>query len=243
VVAAWSNLSDAELCRKGTVGVWSFKDINGHLAAWDLWLVETLPLRLAGTPLSTDQQRALDDRDGWNAEQVARRDGLTRQEQLEESSRARGTLVDLVTALGDGTLAQPVHWPEWQGTLAGYLQATVIAHDTHHREALWAARDALAEWEWCEILAVPGPTTRRWWAAPGVFTAIGVDAAGLYVAGESQEALTFDVWPDDTRQLLEDKHSFRALRQLVDELEEQGWQADGKGREWYSQRFRRRTGP
>lgn len=225
------------------MGDWSFKDVDGHLAAWDLWLVETLPLRLAGTPLSAEQQRALDDRDAWNAEQVARRDGLTRREQLEESSRARGALVDLVIALGDATLAQMVHWPEWEGTLADYLQARVIDHDAQHREALWAARDALAGWECCEILAVPGPTTRRWWAAPAVFCAIGVDAAGLYVAGESQEALTCDVWPDNTRHLIEDKHSFRALHQLVEELEEQGWQPDGKGREWYSQRFRRRTEP
>jgi hypothetical protein len=92
-------------------------------------------------------------------------------------------------------------------------------------------------------VAVPGPTTRAWWAAPAVFCAVGVDASGLYVAGQSLEALVFDVWPDDSRHLIEDKHSFRALRQLVDELEEQGWQPDGTGREWYSHRVKRRTGP
>ncbi len=152
-------------------------------------------------------------------------------------------MVDLVTSLGDRVLAQPVHWPEWEGTLAEYLQARVIAHDTQHREALWTARGALAGWEWCEILAVPGPTTGSRRTAPVAFCAVGVDASGLYVAGQSLETMAFDVRPDDTRHLIEDKRSFRALRQLVDELEEQGWQPDGKGREWYSHRFKRRTGP
>jgi hypothetical protein len=116
LISAWSNLSEAELTRKGTVGAWSFKDALGHVAAWDLWLVETIPRRLAGEVLTPEQRRALDDRDAWNADQVALRDHFTRAEQQRESAQTMGAVLQLVRTLGDAVLARPDPWPSWERT-------------------------------------------------------------------------------------------------------------------------------
>ena len=73
LLAAISGLDEAALDRKGVIGEWSIKNVLAHIAAWEAWVVEALPARMAtgatpaGFPAARAGRRSLQRRGGGRA--------------------------------------------------------------------------------------------------------------------------------------------------------------------------------
>lgn len=141
---AIAGLDEAALDRKGMVGEWSIKNVLAHIAAWEGWLVQTLPARLATGEIPEALRAPAADEDRWNAEQVAEREELTPDEQLMELERARDALVTYLRTLDEATLERPRPWPRWQGTLREFFLRAIRDHEQEHLDDLRAAAARLA---------------------------------------------------------------------------------------------------
>jgi uncharacterized damage-inducible protein DinB len=142
---AIKGLDEAALDRKGAVGDWSVKNVLAHIAAWESWVVQALPARLAGGTTPEHLRARLADEDQSNAEEVAEREELTPSEQLMELERTRAELLAYVRGLDEATLARPQPWDTWAGTVPEYLLAALRDHEVEHIEALRAAVAALTK--------------------------------------------------------------------------------------------------
>jgi hypothetical protein len=136
LLAAIDGLDEAALDRKGALGEWSIKNMLAHIAAWEAWVVQALPARLANGTTSPDLAQRAADEDASNAEEVAEREELTPDEQLMELERTRAELLTLARGLDTATLARRQPWDTWPGTLPEYLLAALRDHEAEHLEAL-----------------------------------------------------------------------------------------------------------
>ena len=85
--AAFTSLTDEQICQAGAFGEWSLKDILGHVATWEEEMVTYLPVMLSGErqPRYKDLYGSIDE---FNAMKVAEKRDLTLDEirdQLEET--------------------------------------------------------------------------------------------------------------------------------------------------------------
>ena len=145
LLAAIEGLDEAALDRKNVVGEWSIKNLLAHIAAWEDWVIQALPARLATGATPPELARRLADEDISNAEEVAEREELTPHEQLMELERNRAELLALVRGLDQATLAKQQPWAGWEHTLPEYLLASLRDHEAEHLAALQAAAAALRE--------------------------------------------------------------------------------------------------
>ena len=134
-------LDAAALDRKGVVGAWSVKNVLAHLAAWEDWVVQALPARVASGTTPEDFRARAQDEDRFNAAEVAEREELTPDEQVMELERTRDALLAYVRGLDAAALARPNPWDTWQGTIPDYLLAALRDHEAEHVAEL---RDAVA---------------------------------------------------------------------------------------------------
>lgn len=132
-------MDEAALERPGLLGVWSVKNVLAHLAAWEDWVVQALPVRMAtGTTPPAFRARVADE-DQFNALEVAERAELTPSEQLMELERVRAELLRYVHTLPPAELARHQPWPEWASTLPEYLLVALGQHEREHTAALIAS--------------------------------------------------------------------------------------------------------
>src|SRR5690242_8242451 len=89
LLGALAGLDEAALDRKGLIGDWSIKNALAHIAAWEAWVVQALPARMASGATPEDFRQRAQDEDRFNAEEVAEREELTPDEQLMELERTR----------------------------------------------------------------------------------------------------------------------------------------------------------
>jgi len=139
LLAAIGGLDEAALDRKGVIGDWSIKNVLAHIAAWEAWVVQALPARMATGTTPADFRQRIEDEDRFNAEEVAEREELTPDEQLMELERTRAELLAFVHGLDADTLARKQPWDTWEGSLPEYLMAALGDHEAEHVEALRAA--------------------------------------------------------------------------------------------------------
>jgi hypothetical protein len=139
LLAAIGGLDEAALDRKGVIGEWSIKNVLAHIAAWEAWVVEALPARMATGATPHDFRQRAQDEDRFNAEEVAEREELTPDEQLMELDRTRAELLVYLRGLDAGALERKHPWDTWPGTLPEYLLAALGDHESEHVEALRAA--------------------------------------------------------------------------------------------------------
>jgi DinB superfamily len=138
-----AGLDEAALDRKGVVGEWSIKNVLAHIAAWEAWVVQALPHRLATGKTPEDfRARALDE-DRFNAEEVTEREELTPAEQLIELERTREALLAELRGLDAATWERRRPWETWEGTLAEYLRESLVVHEAEHLAGLRAAAEQL----------------------------------------------------------------------------------------------------
>jgi uncharacterized protein (TIGR03083 family) len=129
-------LDEEALDRKGTVGGWSVKNVLAHLAAWEDWVVQALPQRVATGATPEDFRARAEDEDRFNAEEVAEREELTPGEQLMELERTRAELLSYVRGLDAATVTRRGAWAGWPGTIAEYLVGALGEHEAEHVDAL-----------------------------------------------------------------------------------------------------------
>ena len=142
---AIAGLDEAALDRKGIVGAWSIKNVLAHIAAWEAWVVQALPARLADGRTPEHLRARLVDEDASNAEEVAEREELTPGEQLMELERTREALLDYLRSLDSATLVERRGlWEDWDGTLSEYVLAALGDHEQEHITELRAAVQQLA---------------------------------------------------------------------------------------------------
>jgi hypothetical protein len=134
-----ARLDEATLDRKGVVGEWSIKNVLAHLAAWEDWVVQALPVRIQTGKTPQDFRARAADEDRFNAEEVAEREELTPDEQLIELERTREALIAYLRTLDGAALARRRPWAGWEGTLPEYLLASLRDHEAEHVEELRAA--------------------------------------------------------------------------------------------------------
>jgi len=140
---AIQGVDQAALDRKGVIGAWSIKNVLAHIAAWEAWVVQTLPARLASGTTPPDLAQRLVDEDASNAEEVAEREELTPDEQLMELERNRAELLAFVRGLDEATLTRLNPWDTWAHTVPDYLLDALRNHEAEHAETLRAAAAAL----------------------------------------------------------------------------------------------------
>jgi hypothetical protein len=136
LLGAIAGLSDAALDRKGVIGDWSIKNVLAHIAAWEAWVVQALPARMATGATPEDFRQRAADEDRFNAEEVAEREELTPDEQLMELERTRAELVAYLRGLDAAALERAHPWDTWLATLPEYLLAALCDHEAEHVEAL-----------------------------------------------------------------------------------------------------------
>ena len=138
LLAAIGGLDEAALDREGLIGDWSIKNVLAHIAAWEAWVVQALPARMASGATPEDFRQRAQDEDRFNAEEVAEREELTLDEQLMELERTRAELLAYLGGLDAATLERTHPWDTWAGTLPEYLLAALRDHEAEHAEALRA---------------------------------------------------------------------------------------------------------
>ena len=136
---AIAGLDEAALERKGAVGEWSIKNALAHIAAWEAWAVQALPVRLATGKTPEDFLARIQDEDRFNAEEVAEREELTPSEQLIELERTREALLAELRGLDAAAWERSNPWDTWDGTLAEYLHESLVGHEQEHLAELRAA--------------------------------------------------------------------------------------------------------
>jgi hypothetical protein len=134
-----AGLDEEALDRKGFVGEWSAKNVLAHIAAWEEWVAQALPKRLAAGTTPADFRERAANEERFNAEEVAEREELTPSEQLMELERTREALLGELHGLDAATWQRRNLWDTWQGTLAEYLRDAVIVHEQEHTTELRAA--------------------------------------------------------------------------------------------------------
>jgi hypothetical protein len=127
-----AGLDEGALERKGVIGDWSIKNALAHIAAWEAWVVQALPARLASGETPAELRARIEDEDRYNAEEVGEREELTAAEQLMELERTRAALLDELRGLDAATWERRGPWSTWQGTLAEHLRASIIEHEQEH---------------------------------------------------------------------------------------------------------------
>ena len=139
LLALLNGMDEATLERPGALGAWSVKNMLAHLAAWEDWVVQALPVRMATGTTPPEFRARVADEDQFNALEVAERAELTPSEQLMELERVRAELLRYVHTLPPAELARRQPWPECAGTLPEYLLVALGQHERDHAAALRAA--------------------------------------------------------------------------------------------------------
>jgi hypothetical protein len=127
-----SGLDEAALDRKGVSGDWSVKNVLAHIAAWEAWVVQALPVRMSTGTTPADFRQRAEDEDRFNAEEVAEREELTPDEQLMELERTRAELLAYLGSLDAATLERKHPWDTWEGSLPEYLLDALRDHEAEH---------------------------------------------------------------------------------------------------------------
>jgi hypothetical protein len=138
-----AGLGEDALDRKGVVGEWSIKNVLAHIAAWESWVVQALPARMATGETPEHLKARLADEDASNAAEVAEREELTPAEQLMELERTRDALLAYLRELDAAAWERRRPWNTWEGSLAEYLHAALSEHEAEHIADLRAAAEKL----------------------------------------------------------------------------------------------------
>ncbi|HML22618.1 MAG TPA: DinB family protein [Aggregatilinea sp.] len=134
LLEAIDGLTDEQMLQVGAVGIWSVKDVLGHLVAWEAELVTTLS-RLDQYKRRAPQIVEIEDLDEWNDEQyrvnVARPLDII----LEDFYGVHKHLVGAIQALDTRTLEDNRVWPWMEGEPLSYLVAeNATWHEQEHAD-------------------------------------------------------------------------------------------------------------
>lgn len=126
---AIEGLSEEEMTQAQVEGVWTVKDILGHIASWEEVFLEPLRRYARGRPFETD---VIEDYLAWNDRHAARKREMPLAAILEELTVIRRELVGVAGRLPAEQQVQAVPYP-WggEGTVAEALDG-LGEHELEH---------------------------------------------------------------------------------------------------------------
>jgi hypothetical protein len=146
LLEALGGLSDDALMRPGVEGVWSIKDVLGHLIAWEAELVTTLNRRLSPRYKDAPDMVKIEDIDEWNAEQYHLNARKPVSVILADFHGVHKHLVSAIDKLDAKLLDDPLHFEWMEGEPLAYLVLeTAVWHEREHAERIreWRAENSL----------------------------------------------------------------------------------------------------
>jgi hypothetical protein len=145
LMGAVKDLPEADWEIAEALGYWSVKNIIAHMTSYEIFLEQVL-----NTFLGADSIPLLEEMkqygDGFNDEQVNRRQGYRVEEQLEEYHQAHGRVMELAAQIPAETFPQNGTIP-WYGEdycLDDFIVYTIYAHKREHSGHIDVFRDRLA---------------------------------------------------------------------------------------------------
>ena len=142
LLQAIDGLTDDQMHRVGAVGIWSVKDVLGHLVAWEAELVTTLA-RLEQHNRHPPRIVEIEDIDEWNAEQYHVNAARSLAAVLEDFHGVHKHLIQVLGELDNRTLDDNRRWPWMEGEPLSYLVGeNAIWHEEEHADDILAWRDA-----------------------------------------------------------------------------------------------------
>jgi uncharacterized damage-inducible protein DinB len=126
---AIEGLSEKEMTQVQVEGVWTIKDVLGHIASWEKTCLEPLRRYAKGGPFEVE---VIEDYLTWNEEQAARKRDVPLDTILDELATVRQELVEAASRLSAGQWKQrvPFSWGG-QGTIAAVLDV-FYQHELGH---------------------------------------------------------------------------------------------------------------
>jgi hypothetical protein len=115
-------------------GIWTVKDLLGHIAAWENSLLLPLSALINGEPFQAEE---IPDHDAWNAEQAARCSPQSVSKILEEMETTRQELLNAAEKLSKGQWNQSFQAP-WgdQNTLVEMISGLAWHEEEHTKSIL-----------------------------------------------------------------------------------------------------------
>jgi len=131
---AWAALvPEPERASRRVCGQWTLQDVLGHVADWELFVVEGLRQMAAGEVAGTGYSG---DEEAWNWDHVRARRGQPWETIWGDFVAARQKLLAALQGLDDAALARPVP-SRWSAEDSAYMWARIcLAHDREHAEGL-----------------------------------------------------------------------------------------------------------
>jgi uncharacterized damage-inducible protein DinB len=126
---ALDGLSEEEMTQVQVEGVWTIKDVLGHIASWEETCLEPLQRYADGGPFEV---QVIANYLAWNDEQAARKRDVPLDDILGELATFRQGLVEAVNRLSAGQWEQrvPFSWGG-EGTIAEVLEV-LHEHEMEH---------------------------------------------------------------------------------------------------------------
>jgi uncharacterized damage-inducible protein DinB len=126
---AIEGLSEEEMTQVQVEGVWTVKDVLGHIASWEETCLEPLQRYADGGPFEV---QVIEDYMAWNDEQAARKRDVPLDAILDELATIRQGLVEAASRLSAGQWKQrvPFSWGG-RGTIAEVLDV-FYQHELEH---------------------------------------------------------------------------------------------------------------
>ncbi len=135
---AIEGLSEQEMTQVQVEGVWTIKDVVGHVTSWEEVVLQPLRRYADGDPFGTD---VIEDYLAWNDEQAALKKDIPLDAILEEANTIREELVATANRLSAEQWEQELTFP-WgdTGTLSKGLGG-LAWHEKEHVETIQHWRD------------------------------------------------------------------------------------------------------
>ena len=126
---AIEGLSEEEMTQVKVEGVWTIKDVLGHIASWEETCLEPIRRYADGGPFEV---QVIEDYMAWNNKQAARKRDVPLDVILEELATVRQGLVEAASRLSAGQWKQrvPFSWGG-EGTIAEVLDV-FYQHELEH---------------------------------------------------------------------------------------------------------------
>lgn len=126
-------LSESEITGPPVEGIWSIKDLLGHLTAWEQTLIEPLAAFAAGRGFEPE---IITDHDAWNQEQSARRSAASLAKVQEELETVRQELLKNLGGLSDSQWEQAFQAPWGDQNTISEMISGLAWHEEEHTKSI-----------------------------------------------------------------------------------------------------------
>lgn len=128
-----AGLSEAELTEPGVEGVWSIKDLLGHITAWEQKFLDPVASYAIGGPFKAEVVSNLD---AWNHAQSARRSSWTCAEIINEMETTRQEVLDLLNKLSTNQWEQSFLAPWGDDNTISEMISGLAWHEEEHTRSI-----------------------------------------------------------------------------------------------------------